>query len=199
VTEVALAAHYGVGRAAVRTALNRLYQERLVQPVPRQGYLIAPITLKSTHELFDVRLIVEPAAARLAAAHATPDDLRRLQEIGERARYRPGDSESASAFLRDNTEFHVGVARASGNERLADIIGGLLDEMERLFHFGLAAQDRGDEMYHEHQRLIAALTARDGERAATAAADQINAARAMVLDALLSSRKLRTTNLASDR
>src|SRR5438128_1631929 len=46
VTEIQLAKRYRAGRAAVRSALNRLYQERLIQSMPRQGYRIAPVTLR---------------------------------------------------------------------------------------------------------------------------------------------------------
>jgi len=197
-TETGLAGRYGVGRAAVRSALNRLFQEGLVQPMPRQGYRITPITLKTVRDLFAVRVLLEPHAARLAAAQAGPSELERLAELCDAARYQLGDSASAEEFLRLNTAFHVGIARASGNERLAGIIASLLDEMERLFHLGLMLRDRNDEMYHEHHDLVDALTACDGERAARVVVEQIEAARTMVTDALLSSDSILTVNLAAD-
>ncbi len=198
VTETALATRYDVGRAAVRSALNRLFQEGLVQPVPRQGYRIAPITFKTVRDLFAVRVLLEPEAACLAAAQAGPSELERLAELCNAARYQLGDSASAEEFLRLNTAFHVGIARASGNERLAGIIASLLDEMERLFHLGLMLRDRNDEMYHEHHDLVDALTAGDGERAARVVIEQIEAARRMVTEALLSSDSILTMNLAAD-
>ena len=198
VTETGLAGRYDVGRAAVRSALNRLFQEGLVQPVPRQGYLIAPITLKTVRDLFAVRVLLEPEAARLAAAQAGPAELERLAGLCDAARYQLGDSASAEEFLRLNTAFHVGIARASGNERLAGIIASLLDEMERLFHLGLMLRDRNDEMYHEHHDLVEALMAGDGERAARVVVEQIEAARRMVTDALLTSDSILMMNLAAD-
>ncbi len=198
VSESALAERYRVGRAAVRTALNRLFQERLVQPVPRQGYVIAPITFKNVRDLFAVRLLLEPEAASLAATHASPLQLEELGELCRKARYRLGDAASAEEFLRLNTAFHVGIARVSGNERLAAIIAGLLDEMERLFHFGLMLRDRNDEMYHEHNDLVEALTAGDAARSARVVTEQINTAQTMVTDALLSSERVLGINLVAD-
>lgn len=198
VSESGLVERYHVGRAAVRTALNRLFQERLVQPVPRQGYVIAPITFKNVRDLFAVRLLLEPEAARLAAAHASPSEIQELADLCRKARYRLGDAASAEEFLRLNTAFHVGIARVSGNERLAGIIAGLLDEMERLFHFGLMLRDRNDEMYHEHHDLVEALTAGDADDAALVVTEQINAAQKMVADALLSSESVLAINLAAD-
>ena len=198
ISESALAERYHVGRAAVRTALNRLFQERLVQPVPRQGYLIGPITFKNVRDLFAVRLMLEPEAASLAASHASVRELDELAELCRKARYRLGDAASAEEFLRRNTEFHVGIARASGNERLAAIVASLLDEMERLFHFGLMLRDRNDEMYHEHNDLVEALMAGDSGRAAQVVTEQIDAAQKMVTDALLSSERVLAINLAAD-
>src|SRR5262249_20508878 len=109
---------------------------------------------------FALRLLLGPAAPRLAAGHADPAQLRRLDELC-RTLYRLGANESAEALLRANPELHVTMARAPGNERLA----GLLDEMERLFHLGLRLRDRNDEMFHEHYELIEALLTGDDERA----------------------------------
>src|SRR6185503_11725260 len=120
-TEEQLAALYGVGRAAVRAALKRLCQEKLVEVALRQRYVIAPITLRHVNELFAVRALLEPAAARLAAGRIDVAHLRRLEELCQ-ARYVVGDAESARAFLRLNTEFHSTVVRAAGNELLADTL-----------------------------------------------------------------------------
>jgi DNA-binding GntR family transcriptional regulator len=121
--------------------------------------------------------------------------LRRLDEICG-AGYDPGDPESASEFLRINTEFHVAIARASGNGRLADILAQLIREMERIFHVGLRIRNRSEEMAHEHRDLVDALVSGDGEAARRIAADQILAAQKMVMDGLLASTQLMTVSLA---
>jgi DNA-binding GntR family transcriptional regulator len=198
VTEVALADDYGMGRAAIRTALNRLYQERLVQPLPRQGYVVAPITLKGVRELFEVRILLEPASARMAAGRVDPEELCRLDQELRDMRYDLGVPESAAAFLNVNAQFHSFIARASGNDRLADLVSGLLDEMTRLFQFGLMLRDRNEEMYHEHHELIRALLAGDGDRAEQIAREQIITSRTMVIDALLHNPRLESLSLTGD-
>lgn len=195
VSEGQLADTYRLGRAAVRSALGRLAHQRLVQVQPRQGYMIAPVTMKDVRDLFTFRMLVEPAAARMAAGRADPHHLRRLDELC-RTSYQPNNRESIEAFLAANTEFHVTIARASGNDRLADALAEMLEELERVFHLGLMFRDRNDEMFHEHHDLIEALLAGDGERAERIAADQIRAAQRMVFNALLSSPSLDSVNLA---
>lgn len=196
VTESGLASRYRLGKAPVRAALVRLGHDGLVRSLPRHGYLVAAVTLKSVHDIFELRLLLEPAAARLAAGRVDGERLRRLDALC-RAGYTPDDRASTTAFLRANREFHVTIARASGNERLADALAQLLDEMERIFHIGLAARNRTQEMQHEHKALIDALIAGDGAAAEAITAEQIEAARRMVLDGLANSPRVLNVNIAA--
>lgn len=196
VTEAQLAERFAVGRAAARTALHRLAQAGLLQVMPRQGYRVAPVTVKDVNDLFGVRLLLEPAASRLAAGRLDRQASRRLRELCQ-ASYLLGDRESAVAFLRANSELHVTIARASGNDRLARLVADLLDDMERLFHLGLMQRDRNEEMYHEHQELVEALEAGDGERAERITAEQLRAAQKMVMDGLLSNPSVQSAILAA--
>ncbi len=157
--------------------------------VPRRGYIVAPITLQSVRELFDLRLLLEPAAAALAAGNVDAAHLRALDAICA-AGYVPGDKSSERKFLSANKALHLAVASASGNQRLAQALALILEEMNRFFHFGLALRDRSDEMEHEHSALVEALIAGDRELARATAVDQIEAARRMVVEALLSSAAL---------
>jgi len=187
VSEGLLAARLGLGKAPIRAALARLAQEGLVRAQPRRGYTVTPVTLRDVAEVFELRLILEPAAARLAADKADIAALKRLDAVCE-AGYRPGEPETALAFLDANREFHVSVAALSGNRRLADQIGRLLDEMTRMLLLGLFGRDRTGEMAHEHRALIEALAAKDGARAETIVREQIEAARRMVMGALVAGR-----------
>src|SRR4051812_5792482 len=153
VTEEQLAERFGLSRATVRPALKRLYQEQLVQTITRQRYVIPAITLKDAQDLFDLRVLLEPAAARRAAGRVDAEQLRKLDQLC-RAQYKPGDRESAEAFLRANTEFHVTVARASGNALMAEVIRNLLDREERLNHLAHMLADRNDDAFHEHHDLV---------------------------------------------
>jgi DNA-binding GntR family transcriptional regulator len=196
VTEGELAARYGVGKAAVRLAFNRLQQDGLVQSLGRQGYRIAPITLDMVEDLFTVRLILESAAVRLAAAKITPSELAYLTELNE-ARYQPGDIESVDAFLRINTAFHTSIARSSGSPRLAELVGNLHLDLERVMHFGHLLYDIGHLAHNEHQELIEALAAGDADQAERAIVSEVRDAQQGILVALMSSPSLRQINLAA--
>jgi DNA-binding FadR family transcriptional regulator len=154
-----------------------------------------PITLKHVGELFDVRLLLEPPAARRAAGRVDAERLRTLDELCQ-AQYRVGDRESAATFLSVNTEFHVAVAEASGNSLQASMIRGLLDKVERVHHLGHLLHDRNQDAYHEHHDLLEALLAGDGDRAEQIMVDQIVAAKRFAIDAMVNSASLSTVNVS---
>jgi DNA-binding GntR family transcriptional regulator len=189
VSEAELASHFELRRAATRVALERLSMMGLLRPLPRRGYVVKPITLRDVSDLFQLRSIVETATVRLAAGRVDAEGLRRLDRICT-AGYRPGDRESEAEFLHANSEFHVMVASASGNERLVMMVAQLLAEMERLFHFGLARRDRSEEMQQEHHALIEALARGDADVAERMTREELVSSKAMVLDALISSESL---------
>lgn len=194
VTEEQLAERFGTGRGAVRSALKRLYQERLIQTISRQRYVVPPVTLKDARELFDIRLLLEPVAARRAAGRVEPATIARLRELCD-SRYDIGDDHSASDFLAANTEFHVTIARASGNTVMAELISNLLDWVERLNHLSHALLDRNVVAHDEHGALVDALAAGDGVQANDVMAAQIQAAFAFVLEALTLSPSIQSANV----
>jgi len=188
VTESGVCDRYRMGKAPVRAALMRLSQEGLVRAVPRHGYLIAPITLKSVQDLFELRLVVEPGIARLAIGRIDVADLRRVNVA-------PGASrgeQAELAFLKANRDFHLAIAAATGNQRLYAMMAQLLDDMARLLHLGLFSPDwRGGSMRaaHEsqasqHEDLIRALAEGDAAAAANAARVHIEESRALVMKVL---------------
>jgi DNA-binding GntR family transcriptional regulator len=181
-----LAVRYGTSKTPVREALNLLQQEGLVQVLPRRGYLVAPVTLRDVQEVFQLRLLLETAAAELAAEHITEEALRELNALVA-VRYTYRDRASYAQFLRANREFHVAVARASGNGRLALFVGKLLEDMERILHLGLDLRDSADEMAAEHAELVDALLRGDGALARRVVTDQLQTSRKRVLEALMGS------------
>jgi DNA-binding GntR family transcriptional regulator len=161
ITEGELAERFGAAKATLRVILNRLSHERLVQILPREGYLIAPLTLKQVQDLFGARLVLEPAVARLAAGHLDEAQRKFLDGLCQE-RYRVGDQESIEEFLSHNAACHVAVARATGNERLADMIADLLAEMERVLHFSYLPGDRNEVGRSEGDALLGCPAAGGG-------------------------------------
>jgi len=194
ISKAELSARYDLGQSVIREALNRLYQEGLVFPIPREGYQVAPITLQQIHDLFGARLVLEPGIARLAAGRVDGDYLWQL-DARCRALYHFADRQGLASYVGANSAFHMAVARASGNARLAEMLAMLLDEMERVMHLSYLLGERGATGGPGHGRQIEALIAGDGDRAAAASEKLLRADRQFVLDAFMSTSRLQAVSL----
>src|SRR5438552_14346318 len=71
----------GIGRTPVREALRRLAHERLVEVYPRRGMFVTGVDVRQLARLSEVRAVLEPEAARLAAERATDEDRARLDAL----------------------------------------------------------------------------------------------------------------------
>lgn len=182
--EAALAETTGYGRTPIREALRRLVQEGFVEVRPRQGYRVAPITLASVHDVFELRLLLEPAAVELAIRRAPREAITALHDLAH-AHYVHGDQDSYERFIVDNLNLHVRIAESTGNQRLAQMLRNLLEEMQRLFFLSLDAQDSSTEQMHEHHDLYDAMLAGDVAQARRIVVEQIEQSRQRVIDALV--------------
>ena len=187
ISEAQLASEYKLGKAGVRVALTRLAHEGLVRAIPRRGYMVVPVTLQDIQDVFELRLMLEPAAARMAAGKVNTQQLKGYDEIC-RAGYERGDAKSTERVLEANKAFHVTIAHATGNARLAAAIENLLDQMTRVLHLGLTSRKVPFE--NEHKALVKALARGDSESDERICREQIEASRQMVLSAVLTSRSV---------
>jgi DNA-binding GntR family transcriptional regulator/predicted metal-dependent enzyme (double-stranded beta helix superfamily) len=182
VTEAQLAARYALGKTPIRAALLGLSQEGFLRAIPRRGYLITPITMRDGQDIIQLRLLLEPTAARLAAGRVGDDHLNRLEDLC-RVRVKPGEGSSEVA-VNAHRELHLIIASTSGNQRLADALSKLYDHVERLIYLGVSRIN--PEEMAGYLPLVAALAAGDGEMASRLMVEQIELGRKRILEALLS-------------
>jgi DNA-binding GntR family transcriptional regulator len=81
INERELTEQLAIGRTPVREALRRLAQEQLVEVYPRRGIFVTTIDVRDLARLCEVRAVLEPEAARLAADRATQTDLDSLSDL----------------------------------------------------------------------------------------------------------------------
>lgn len=167
-TEGDLAREAGVSKSPVRDALARLQRDGLVESVPRSGYLVSQITLRSTADLCEFRSIVEPNAARLAAERGTDTKtIDRLDELASVALSESWESspQAIETYLRSNFEFDAYIANSGGNERLAASIIGVLDDLERVLRLILPILKWSESRVEQRKALVTALQKRDPDGA----------------------------------
>lgn len=159
-----IARRFGVSRTPVREALLRLEAESLATRIPRRGLVVHTISEQEMLELYTVRTALDSLAARLAATEATPTERAQLRWINEQlvAATRRGDPE---ATLRFSREFHTALVSASHNSLLAQFMEQILSWISRFRSTTHAYPGRSPVLLDEHQALLEALEAHDGEAA----------------------------------
>lgn len=159
-SEAELAEQFGVSKTPVREALATLRSEGFVRTFPRRGYQVVPITFGDVAELFEVRAMLEAGAAELACARITDEELDQLDRLADVA-YDRYEQPSLKRFIQANRDFHVAIARASGNERLYQLSVRQIDELERIFYLGARLRDISGETKDDHHEIVRVLRSRD--------------------------------------
>lgn len=162
----ALAEKYGVSKTPIREALNLLNQEGLICGVPWKGWYVAPVTIRDMEEAFDLRIVLEVAAARLAATRITAAQLQQLEYACREELLDKGVRDN-TIFVEANRLFHESIAEASGNSRLANQAKAMLAEMTRYISMELEAPENVVEMLADHKAIIGAVKSGDASRAAS--------------------------------
>ena len=160
--ESELAGHLGVSRQPVREALQRLNTEGWVDLRPAQGAFVHEPTEAEADQLLSVRTLLEAEAARLAAANSVTAGIEALEELCAKGEQAVADDDVDLA-VATNAAFHAKVMELAGNLVLAEL-AGQVDRRVRWYCTPVARQ-RGRQSWIEHRELIAAVSARDEQRA----------------------------------
>ncbi len=170
--ESELADRFGVSRTPVREALQRLETQSMLTRDGR-SLIVASLDHNQLAELYIVRAELEGLAARLAARHATEEETRVLRAMVEDDRMLLNDPDALS---RANRRFHKQIHLASHNRYLVQQLDLVHRSMALLASTSLGAEGRGAETLAEHDAIVQAIEARDGDAAYAALRNHISRA-----------------------
>ncbi|MCF7700960.1 GntR family transcriptional regulator [Loktanella sp. M215] len=162
--ESELADRLGVSRTPVREALQRLETQSLLTRDGR-SLIVASLDHTQMAELYVVRGTLEGLAARLAARHATPEEVAVLRDMLAADEALKDDPEALS---RANRRFHKQIHLASHNRFLVQQLDLVHRSMALLATTSISAKGRGGDTLREHERIVEAIAAGDGDAADTA-------------------------------
>lgn len=167
-----LAERFGVSRTPIREALQRLETQQLLTRDGR-SLIVASLDHNQLAELYVVRAELEGLAARLAAQHATDEELRVLRDMVEEDRALVDDP---AALARANRRFHRQLHLASHNRFLVQQLDLVHQSMALMATTSLAVEGRGEVALEEHDRIVRAIEARDEADAQAALKEHISKA-----------------------
>ena len=164
IREPELTARLGIGRTPVREALRRLALERLVAVFPRRGMEVTTVDVRDLARLCEVRAVLEPEAARLAAERATRADLDEIRALRDELADRRRHDDRALIVLDER--IHRAIYRATHNLLLEETLDWYYTHALRIWMLALDRTDELQTAVAEHIQLLDAVARGKGEQAA---------------------------------
>lgn len=164
ISEAQIALSFGVSRTPVREAILKLSDEGLLEIYPQSGIFVSRIPVDALPEAIIIRKALEETTARLAAERATPSQILALRSVLERQREASaaGDSET---FHHADELFHATVAEVAGHPGIWKFIQQVKVQVDRYRRLTLPQSGRIPKVIAEHEAVLIAIEAHDGERA----------------------------------
>lgn len=174
IKEAVLAREMAVSRGTLRAAIDRLAAYGVVVREHNLGARVIDLHPVDLDDLFAVREALEGMSARQAAARITDDQLSALAAVLDP---HEGLADAGDGEVHD---FHLQIARASGNQRLLTMLSSQVHYNMRIYRLAASyVTDRSEAACAEHAEILAALRDRDADRAERTMRRHIAGARAV--------------------
>ena len=154
-----LAEEFQISRTPVREALKILEGEGWVKIIPWKGAIVNQITQKEIDEIFQIRLIIEPAIIELLQNKIDYKKRAYLDKLYENQK----KTKTKKEFILADREFHMTFAEWTENLQLIEMVKGLNDRIYMVGHKAINSKDskREEESLEEHYKIIQALKNND--------------------------------------
>ena len=162
VSEPDLAERYGISRTPIREAFRQLESEGYLTVIPRRGAVVSEFNTKEVEDFYAIKSILEGYAAHCACDKLTAKELERLQTINNRLAAL-ADANDVRGFCKIHDEFHSLFINAADNEKLKEMIFGLVSRFQRLRYMSLSLPGRMKISVQEHEKIIEAFRKKDAE------------------------------------
>jgi DNA-binding GntR family transcriptional regulator len=163
INEAGLQEELGFGRTPIREALKRLSLEKLVVIVPRRGMFVSEIGIRDLAQIFEIRLPLESLAARLAAERGTDELWDHMRATLDSL---PETVTNNETLITIDKTCHEIIYEASDNGFLKDVLMTHYALSLRLWYYFLFKIGDMREAILDHNLILDALQAKDGDRAA---------------------------------
>lgn len=179
-SERELAEQFAVSRGAIREALRELQIIGIVEKQPRSGTFIRSLSpsaalsfdwdevdAESVRQIFEMRMIIEPRCAALAAVRASDDEIQTLRQALKEMQRAIAD-EAIEAFQASDKRMHYVITRATGNQYLIQLLEAMTNALEQSVRISLHIPGQMARALAGHQQILTAIENRQAEWAAAA-------------------------------
>ena len=158
--ETGLARRFGVSRTPVREALSSLASAGLVETRPRQGAIVAGLSLSDLIQMFEVMAELEALCTRLAARRMTESERQQLEQTLHTC-FEAADPTRPNDYYEANLAFHEAIYAGSHNPYLADQTRQLRNRLQPYRRTQLTGPGRIETSCREHAEIVEAIRQAD--------------------------------------
>lgn len=166
--EIHLANRLGVSRTPIREAIRKLELEGLVTMIPRRGAEVAQITEKSMNDVLEVRRALDVLCVELACERISEQEIKNLKAACDHFE-RAVRGKDAKKIAQADVELHDIILKATGNQRLIQLVNNLSEQMYRYRYEYIKDSSQHGRLIEEHRVIYESIVKRD-KAAATQAA-----------------------------
>jgi DNA-binding GntR family transcriptional regulator len=173
IVESELAAELKLGRTPVREALKRLEVDRLVVSFPRRGTFATGVDVADLRHISQIRVNLEPVAARSAAENASAEARAGLLKLADRTEALDVENIHRDELMRWDLRAHRAIYRSTGNPHLEDVLVRYDNLATRIFCLFLDRLPTVARHVGEHAELLRTIAGGDGDAAAQIALEHV--------------------------
>lgn len=180
-SQVRLAARFGVSRIPVRDALQVLSAEGLVDLTSGLTAVVRGMLIDELQELYEMRIAIEPVATRLGVPNMGRAAHLKMQHQFDVM----STTDDAAAWLRANAAFHAAVYMQANRPRMVELVERLRRLVDRYLYLHLEVIGNTAHLHEEHARILAAVQGGDAAEAAAVTRQHLETSHEFILRYLL--------------
>lgn len=160
VPEQEIAESLGISRTPIREAFRQLESEGFLTVTPRKGAVVSAITDKDVKEFYEIKSLLEGYAARTACTSLKSKDIKKLESLHQQM-LKYAEKGDVKGFFRLDNQFHEIFLKASGNDKLCQLVATLVRQFERFRITALSLPGRMADSTKQHAEILEAFKARN--------------------------------------
>ncbi|MDY3918642.1 MAG: GntR family transcriptional regulator [Candidatus Limivivens sp.] len=162
--ETAIGRELGVSRTPVREALRQLELEGLVTIIPNKGAYVTGITQEDVKDIYQIRARLEGLCARMACERITKEQLEEMEEVIFLSKFHE-KKQNFDQLVTLDSRFHEILFKAGQSKMLTPLLKNLHQYVQRVRKSSLASGSRAELSTREHEQIMLAIRAKDGDQA----------------------------------
>jgi len=160
INEYQLSKALNISRPPIREAFRTLASEGLVTFVPRKGVYVSKLSLKEVKEIYQLKIMMESFAARLAISTLKEEEILKLNSILNLMKEKIKEN-NFKEIQKLNIEFHRMIIKMSKNEKLISLYESIILPIRRYQRIGLSAPSSWEVSLKEHKGIVRAIESKD--------------------------------------